>query len=149
MTFADKTTLGQAAVLGLQCARYPCSPPQPTDGPQTRQGAHLTQNQFNWLGSIFYFSYLLFEVSIFTSATTLFFELNFSYSTPKTSYDLCVYHPIHPDHYAQALQRFPVGKWMAINIFVWAIALMSHAACKSFGALFAVRFILGVCEGTS
>jgi hypothetical protein len=42
-----------------------------------------------------------------------------------------------------------VGKWMAINIFVWAIALMSHAACKSFGALFAVRFILGLCEGTS
>jgi hypothetical protein len=48
----------------------------------------------------------------------------------------------------QALQRFPVGKWMAINIFVWAIALMAHAACKSFGALFAVRFILGLCEGT-
>ncbi|KAJ7905839.1 major facilitator superfamily domain-containing protein [Mycena olivaceomarginata] len=94
MTFADKTTLGQAAVLGLQ------------------QGAHLTQNQFNWLGSIFYFSYLLFE---------------------------------YPQNLA--LQRFPVGKWMAINIFVWAIALMAHAACKSFGALFAVRFILGLCEG--
>ncbi|KAJ7685465.1 major facilitator superfamily domain-containing protein [Mycena polygramma] len=94
MTFADKTTLGQAAVLGLQ------------------QGAHLTQNQFNWLGSIFYFSYLLFE---------------------------------YPQNLA--LQRFPVGKWMAINIFVWAIALMCHAACKSFGALFAVRFILGLCEG--
>ncbi|KAJ7827468.1 major facilitator superfamily domain-containing protein [Mycena olivaceomarginata] len=93
MTFADKTTLGQAAVLGLQ------------------QGAHLTQNQFNWLGSIFYFSYLLFE---------------------------------YPQNLA--LQRFPVGKWMAINIFVWAIALMAHAACKSFGALFAVRFILGLCE---
>jgi MFS family permease len=94
MTFADKTTLGQAAVLGLQ------------------QGAHLTQNQFNWLGSIFYFSYLLFE---------------------------------YPQNLA--LQRFPVGKWMAINIFVWAIALMAHAACKSFGALFAVRFIMGLCEG--
>ncbi|KAJ7510161.1 major facilitator superfamily domain-containing protein [Mycena galericulata] len=94
MTFADKTTLGQAAVLGLQ------------------QGAHLNQNQFNWLGSIFYFSYLLFE---------------------------------YPQNLA--LQRFPVGKWMSINIFVWAIALMSHAACKSFGALFAVRFILGLCEG--
>ncbi|KAJ6624530.1 major facilitator superfamily domain-containing protein [Mycena sp. CBHHK59/15] len=94
MTFADKTTLGQAAVLGLQ------------------KGAHLTQNQFNWLGSIFYFSYLAFE---------------------------------YPQNLA--LQRFPVGKWMSINIFVWAIALMCHAACKSFGALFAVRFILGLCEG--
>jgi MFS family permease len=36
---------------------------------------------------------------------------------------------------------------MSINIFIWGIALMSHAACKSFGALFACRFILGVCEG--
>ena len=35
----------------------------------------------------------------------------------------------------------------SINIFVWAVALLSHAACKSFGALFAVRFILGMCEG--
>ncbi|KAJ7047120.1 major facilitator superfamily domain-containing protein [Mycena alexandri] len=94
MSFADKTTLGQAAVLGIQ------------------QGAHLTQNQFNWLGSIFYFSYLLFE---------------------------------YPQNLA--LQRFPVGKWMSINIFVWAVALMCHAACKSFGALFAVRFIMGLCEG--
>ncbi|KAJ7632864.1 major facilitator superfamily domain-containing protein [Roridomyces roridus] len=94
MTFADKTTLGQAAVLGLQ------------------KGAHLNQNQFNWLGSIFYFSYLLFE---------------------------------YPQNLA--LQRFPVGKWMSINIFVWAVALMAHSACKSFGALFACRFILGLCEG--
>lgn len=35
----------------------------------------------------------------------------------------------------------------SINIFVWAVALCAHAACKSFGALFAVRFILGMCEG--
>jgi hypothetical protein len=35
----------------------------------------------------------------------------------------------------------------SINIFVWGVALMAHAACKSFGALFAVRFILGLCEG--
>ena len=36
---------------------------------------------------------------------------------------------------------------MSVNIFVWAVALLCHAACHSFGALFAVRFILGVCEG--
>ena len=35
----------------------------------------------------------------------------------------------------------------SINIFIWAVALLSHAACKSFGSLFAVRFILGACEG--
>ncbi|KAF9265637.1 MFS general substrate transporter [Marasmius fiardii PR-910] len=94
MAFADKTTLGQSAILGLL------------------PGAHLNQNQFNWLGSIFYLSYLVFQ---------------------------------YPQNLA--LQRFPVGKWMSINIFVWAVALLAHSACKSFGALFAVRFILGVCEG--
>ncbi|KAJ7141964.1 major facilitator superfamily domain-containing protein [Mycena crocata] len=47
-----------------------------------------------------------------------------------------------------ALQRFPVAKWMSINIFIWAAALCSHAACTSFGSLFAVRLILGMCEGS-
>ncbi|KAJ7033817.1 major facilitator superfamily domain-containing protein [Mycena alexandri] len=47
-----------------------------------------------------------------------------------------------------ALQRFPVAKWMSINIFVWAIALTSHAACKSFATLMVVRVILGMCEGS-
>ena len=36
----------------------------------------------------------------------------------------------------------------SINIFVWGVALCSHAACKSFGGLFAVRLILGMCEGS-
>ncbi|KAF9564419.1 MFS general substrate transporter [Agrocybe pediades] len=94
MTFADKTTLGQSAVLGII------------------PGAHLNQNQFNWLGTIFYLSYLAFQ---------------------------------YPQNLA--LQKLPVGKWMSVNIFIWAVALMAHAACKSFGALFAVRFILGICEG--
>lgn len=94
MTFADKTTLGQSSILGIL------------------PGAHLSQNQFNWLGTIFYLSYLVFE---------------------------------YPQNLA--LQKFPVGKWMSANIFVWAIALLAHAACKSFGGLFAVRFILGICEG--
>ncbi|THH17122.1 hypothetical protein EW146_g3645 [Bondarzewia mesenterica] len=76
------------------------------------KGAHLTQNQFNWLGTIFYLSFLVFQ---------------------------------YPQNLA--LQYLPVGKWMAINILVWATALMCHAACKSFGALFAVRFIMGICEG--
>jgi MFS family permease len=35
----------------------------------------------------------------------------------------------------------------SINIFVWAVALLAHSACKSFGALFVVRCILGICEG--
>ncbi|KAF9520827.1 hypothetical protein BS47DRAFT_1370309 [Hydnum rufescens UP504] len=92
--FIDKTTLGNSANLGI------------------KHTAHLNANH-NWLGTVFYLSYLVFE---------------------------------YPQNLA--LQRFPVGKWMACNIFIWAIALASHAACHSFGALFAVRFILGMCEGS-
>lgn len=47
-----------------------------------------------------------------------------------------------------ALQRFPVGKWMSINIFVWAVALAIHAACKNFRGLLVVRLLLGACEGS-
>jgi len=93
--FMDKTTLGSAAILGI------------------REATHLTTNQYNWLGTIFYISYLVFE-----------FPQN-----------LC-------------LQRFPVGKWMSVNIFVWAVALCAHAACKNFAGLFVVRIILGMCEGS-
>ncbi|THU84915.1 MFS general substrate transporter [Dendrothele bispora CBS 962.96] len=94
MTFADKTTLGQSAILGII------------------PGAHLNQTQFNWLGSVFYISYLVFQ---------------------------------YPQNLA--LQRFPVGKWMSINIFCWSIALLCHAACHSFGGLLVVRLLLGVFEG--
>ncbi|KAH7920140.1 MFS general substrate transporter [Leucogyrophana mollusca] len=94
ITFMDKTTLGEAAVLGIL------------------EGAHLTANQFNWLGTIFYLSYLVFQ---------------------------------YPQNLA--LQRFPVGRWMSINIFLWAVVLCCHAACNSFGGLFTVRFFLGIFEG--
>ncbi|KAH7927987.1 MFS general substrate transporter [Leucogyrophana mollusca] len=93
--FMDKTTLGSSAILGIE------------------QATHLSTNQYNWLGTIFYLSYLLFE---------------------------------YPQNLA--LQRFPVGKWMSINIFVWGVALMCHAACKNFAGLFVVRLILGICEGS-
>ncbi|KAK7467393.1 hypothetical protein VKT23_004449 [Stygiomarasmius scandens] len=94
MTFADKTTLGQSAILGII------------------PGAHLTQTDFNWLGSVFYISYLVFQ---------------------------------YPQNLA--LQRYPVGKWMAINIFCWSIVLLCHAACSSFAGLVVVRLLLGVFEG--
>jgi ACS family allantoate permease-like MFS transporter len=37
---------------------------------------------------------------------------------------------------------------ISINIFVWAIALAIHAACKNFRGLLVVRLLLGVCEGS-
>ncbi|KAG2130369.1 MFS general substrate transporter [Suillus clintonianus] len=93
--FMDKTTLGYAAVLGIQ------------------QATKLTTNEYNWLGTVFYLSYLFFE---------------------------------YPQNLA--LQRFPVGKWMSINIFIWAVALACHAACKNFTGLLVVRLLLGACEGS-
>ncbi|KAL1908688.1 hypothetical protein Sste5344_005513 [Sporothrix stenoceras] len=45
-----------------------------------------------------------------------------------------------------ALQRFPVGKWLAGNLIVWGAILLLHIPCRSFGALFAVRFLLGLAE---
>ena len=35
----------------------------------------------------------------------------------------------------------------SLNIFIWAVALCSHAACESFAGLLAVRLVLGICEG--
>ncbi|KAI0032038.1 MFS general substrate transporter [Vararia minispora EC-137] len=93
--FMDKTTLGSSAILGIKTA------------------TNLTTNEYNWLGTIFYLSYLFFE---------------------------------YPQNLA--LQRFPVGKWMSINIFVWSVALCCHAACRNFAGLFVVRLILGACEGS-
>ncbi|KAH9930639.1 MFS general substrate transporter [Fomitopsis serialis] len=94
MQFADKTTLGQSAVLGIL------------------KDAHLGQNQFDWLSTIFYLSFLAFQL---------------------------------PQSYA--LQRLPVGKWVSVNILVWSIALLCHAAAKSFGTLLVCRFFLGMAEG--
>ncbi|KAI0345426.1 MFS general substrate transporter [Trametopsis cervina] len=94
MQFADKTTLGQSVPLGLFA------------------GTHINQDQFNWLGTIFYLFFLAFE-------------------WPQNL----------------ALQYFPVAKWMSLNIFIWAVALLCHAAAKNFGGLFAARVFLGICEG--
>ncbi|KIK50096.1 hypothetical protein GYMLUDRAFT_494487 [Collybiopsis luxurians FD-317 M1] len=93
--YMDKVTLGSSAILGITTA------------------THLTANQYNWLGTIFYLSYLVFE---------------------------------YPQNLA--LQKFPVGKWLSFNIFVWSIALSCHAACTNFAGLFVVRLILGICEGS-
>ncbi|KAJ6491177.1 MFS general substrate transporter [Mycena sanguinolenta] len=46
-----------------------------------------------------------------------------------------------------ALQYFPVGRWMTINLFLWALFLGLHCVCHSFSSLFALRFFLGAAEG--
>ncbi|CAE6411066.1 unnamed protein product [Rhizoctonia solani] len=46
-----------------------------------------------------------------------------------------------------ALQRFPVAKYLAANIFFWAIIIGLHCVCKNFAGLFVLRFLLGASEG--
>jgi MFS transporter, ACS family, allantoate permease len=35
---------------------------------------------------------------------------------------------------------------LGVNIVIWGIVLALHAAAESFGAFFALRFLLGMCE---
>lgn len=43
-------------------------------------------------------------------------------------------------------QRFPLSKYLGINIILWATFLILHAATANFGFFFAMRFLLGMCE---
>ncbi|EIW61735.1 MFS general substrate transporter [Trametes versicolor FP-101664 SS1] len=43
-------------------------------------------------------------------------------------------------------QKLRVAKYLGANIIIWGIILMCHAAATSFGAFFALRFLLGMCE---
>ncbi|KAI1401843.1 putative MFS transporter [Hypoxylon fuscum] len=44
------------------------------------------------------------------------------------------------------LQRFPVAKYLSINVFLWGAVICCSAASHNFGSLMAVRFLLGVFE---
>ncbi|KAI2607243.1 major facilitator superfamily domain-containing protein [Hypoxylon fragiforme] len=46
------------------------------------------------------------------------------------------------------LQRFPVARFLGVNVILWGAILMTTAACSSFAGLATVRFILGVVEAT-
>ncbi|CAD6888194.1 unnamed protein product [Tilletia controversa] len=51
--------------------------------------------------------------------------------------------PIH----ALAFQRFNVANYASINIIIWGIILMCHAACHNFSGMAVCRFFLGWFEG--
>jgi hypothetical protein len=44
------------------------------------------------------------------------------------------------------LQKLPVAKYLSANIFCWGVVIACSAACKNFGSLMTVRFLLGVFE---
>ncbi|KAF5322435.1 hypothetical protein D9619_000429 [Psilocybe cf. subviscida] len=43
-------------------------------------------------------------------------------------------------------QKTRVAKYLGANIIIWGIVLMLHSVGTSFGAFFALRFLLGMCE---
>ncbi|KIL53763.1 hypothetical protein M378DRAFT_174569, partial [Amanita muscaria Koide BX008] len=43
-------------------------------------------------------------------------------------------------------QKLRVAKYLGVNVVVWGVLLMLHAATTSFGGFFALRFLLGMCE---
>ncbi|KAG1779774.1 MFS general substrate transporter [Suillus placidus] len=43
-------------------------------------------------------------------------------------------------------QKLRLAKYLGGNIVVWGIILMLHASTDNFGAFFALRFLLGMCE---
>ncbi|KAF8842245.1 MFS general substrate transporter [Paxillus ammoniavirescens] len=43
-------------------------------------------------------------------------------------------------------QKLPLAKYLSANIIIWGVVLICHGAANSFGAFFALRFILGMCE---
>ncbi|KAI1609278.1 MFS transporter [Exophiala viscosa] len=42
--------------------------------------------------------------------------------------------------------RLPIGKYLAVSVFLWGGILMCHGACQNFAGLMAARFFLGVGE---
>lgn len=44
------------------------------------------------------------------------------------------------------LQKLPVAKYLAANVFCWGVVVVCSAAAKGFPSLMVVRFLLGVFE---
>ncbi|KAI1504731.1 putative MFS allantoate transporter [Biscogniauxia marginata] len=44
------------------------------------------------------------------------------------------------------MQKFPIGKYLGVNIFLWGFFLMLQAAAKNFAQLLVLRFLAGAAE---
>ena len=93
LNYLDKTTLSYASVMGI------------------KKDIDLVGDDYQWLGSMFYFGYLGWE-----------------YPTNRL------------------LQRLPLGKYSAFNVFFWGVVLACFAGVENFAGAVAVRFFLGVFE---
>ncbi|KAJ7781320.1 MFS general substrate transporter [Mycena metata] len=91
-------------------------------------GLPITGQNYNLVSAAFYFGDIVTHIfAIFTIYTILGFLL-FEFPTVYIS------------------QKLRVAKYLGVNIIIWGIILMLHAVGTSFGAFFALRFLLGMCE---
>jgi MFS family permease len=95
LQYLDKNSINFASVYGLQ------------------KGTKLHGQNYSWLGSIFYFGYLLAQ---------------------------------WPAGYA--MQRLPIGKFLATSTLCWGIIQITTPACHNFAGIASNRFVLGLAEGT-
>ena len=93
INYLDKTTISYASIMGL------------------KKDLNLVGDDYQWLGSLFYFGYLFWE-----------------YPTNRL------------------LQRLPLAKYSAFNVFMWGTTLALFATVSNFGGAVAIRFFLGVFE---
>uniref|UniRef100_A0A8H7NBJ2 Major facilitator superfamily (MFS) profile domain-containing protein n=1 Tax=Bionectria ochroleuca TaxID=29856 RepID=A0A8H7NBJ2_BIOOC len=49
-----------------------------------------------------------------------------------------------PGHYA--MQKLPFGKFIAVLVFMWGVALLLHCVATKFAGLVVLRIVLGACE---
>ncbi|CDS02628.1 hypothetical protein LRAMOSA00033 [Lichtheimia ramosa] len=47
------------------------------------------------------------------------------------------------------IQKLPVGRYLSACIFIWGLVILGTALCNTFPQLMAVRFLLGLLEGTA
>lgn len=115
--FTDKTTLGSSSILGIKVSHPPCA------RRIMKSGTHPTLRPTP-------ISLLLStsEPALVPCRTpltplswlgTIFYLAYLIFEWPQTL----------------GLQKFPPGKWMACNIFVWSVVLCCHAACTNFAGL--------------
>lgn len=45
------------------------------------------------------------------------------------------------------LQRFPLGKYLAVSVMTWGVVLACTAVTSNAAGVFVTRFFLGACEG--
>lgn len=120
LNYLDKTTLSYASIMGLKL---------PPSNDKLKSGINLTGDQYQWLGSMFYFGYLAWE-----------------YPTTRLLQVL----PL--GKYCELFHHGPKGSGTdsnylaAFNIIMWGLVLACFAAVENYAGAIAIRFFLGVFE---